>query len=442
MAGGSTLPAIVFAAAVASIAGTIGPDARWLPALGRALLRLDSLTHGIPYASAPSAGWHNVPVLAELSFWGLQASFGVRGLLGAQVVAVVLAALLIARDARRLGATDAGISATLVVVVFGGLLAVAGIRAQLFSLILFPALVMLLRSDERVPSRRIWAVVPLLALWSNLHGAALLGLGVTLVYLMVHRARRRPLESAGVALAALVALCVTPTPLGTPAYYHGVITSEPAQQGYGLWAPLSLHSGFDLLLIGSAVVLLAGFVLSRPTLWQLAAGAVLVALTVQAARNGIWLLLFVAPPAATAFRVPSRPRPALSHCLAFVLCAGAVAGFVRGPLEIGAGKPLVARAIATAHGRPILADPSVAEEIAQSGGRVWIADPIDAFDRADQRLYVDWLEGKPAGDAAAAHVSVLLVRRGSPAAQRLLASRQMRLLARDKDALLVTRAAR
>jgi hypothetical protein len=189
MLAGSTLPAIAFAALLTGVAGTIGPDSLWLSALGRSVLRLGALPNGIPYASAPSSGWHDVPALAELVFRGLQWSLGDRGLLAAQVVAAVLAVLLIARDARRLGATDAGSAVALVIVVLSGLLAFAGIRAQLFSLVLLPALVSLLRSDERSPSRRIWLLVPLLALWSNLHGVALVGLGLALLYLLASRVR-------------------------------------------------------------------------------------------------------------------------------------------------------------------------------------------------------------------------------------------------------------
>src|SRR5919204_417113 len=321
-----TVAAVALAAAVVTVAGTIGPDARWLSALGRSIVSLGRLPHGIPYAVASSRGWHNVPVLAELVFRGLQSGLSDRGLLGAQVVAALAAVTLIQRDARRLGAIDAGAAMAVTIVLIAGLLAFVGIRAQLFSLVLFPALVSLLRSDERRPSRRIWLVVPLLALWSNLHGAALVGLGVALVYLLVGRARRHPLEGAAVATASVLALCATPTPLGTPAYYAGVVTSEAARRGYGLWAPLSVHSGFDLLLIGGAAILLAGFIVARPSLWQLAVAAALVVLTVHAARNGIWLLMFLAPPAATALRIGVQPRPALGHCVALVLAAAAVAG--------------------------------------------------------------------------------------------------------------------
>ena len=48
------------------------------------------------------------------------------------------------------------------------------VRSQLFSLALFPLLVLLLRGEARAPSRRIWLLVPLVALWSNLHGGVLL----------------------------------------------------------------------------------------------------------------------------------------------------------------------------------------------------------------------------------------------------------------------------
>src|SRR5205823_469556 len=135
-----TIPVVAFGAAVAAVAGTIGPDARWLSVLGRTIVRSGAVPHGVPYAAARSSGWHNVPVLAELCFHGLQIAAGDRGLLGAQVAATVVALGLLAAEARRLGASDSGTAAALLLVVAGGLLAFAGIRAQLFGLVLFPLL--------------------------------------------------------------------------------------------------------------------------------------------------------------------------------------------------------------------------------------------------------------------------------------------------------------
>jgi hypothetical protein len=414
-----TIPVIALGAAVAAVAGTIGPDARWLSVLGRAVVRLGAVPHGVPYAAAPSRGWHNVPVLAELSFHGLQVAAGDRGLLAAQVTATVVALSLLAAEARRRGATDTGTAVALLLVVAGGLLAFAGIRAQLFALVLFPAMVWLLRSEERAPSRRVWLLVPFFAVWSNLHGTALLGVGVALVYLFAERARRRPLESTAVAFASFLALCATPALAETPAYYVGALTNEAARRGYGLWAPLSLHSGFDVVFLVAAVVLLAGFVRARPRPWQIAVAAALGAITVHASRNSIWLLMFLAAPAAGVLLTSRRPSLGLSHGLAIVLTVAAVAGIVRGPLDVGASQGLIGRAIGHAHGGPILAEPAVAEQIAQAGGRVWISNPLDAFRRSDQGLYLDWLQGRPSGDGLLRKVTTVVVSKGSPSDTRL-----------------------
>ena len=79
---------VALGAALAAVTGTIGADARWLPALGRIVVQRGEIPNGVPFASAPSSGWHNVPVLAELIMHSLTSVAGDRGLLAAQVVAV------------------------------------------------------------------------------------------------------------------------------------------------------------------------------------------------------------------------------------------------------------------------------------------------------------------------------------------------------------------
>jgi len=169
---------VALGAALAAVAGTIGADARWLPALGRIIVGRGEIPNGVPYASAPSTGWHNVPVLAELILRGLTSVAGSRGFLVAQVIAVASALALLAWDLRRARADDFGGALVLLVVIVGALPALLIIRSQLFSLLFFPALVALLRNEAREPSARVWLLLPLLALWSNLHGAVLVGLAV------------------------------------------------------------------------------------------------------------------------------------------------------------------------------------------------------------------------------------------------------------------------
>lgn len=430
--------ALCFGSATAAVTAMIGPDARWLGALGRIVVERGRIPHGVPFAAAPAGDWPNVPVLAELAFRGLTV-LGDRGLLLAQLVAVGVALAITRREMRRLGATDAGAALTLALLVPGALLAFAGIRAQLFSLALFPLVVALVRR-EAAPSRRIWLLPPLLALWSNLHGVALLGLVAAGVYLGLERARRRPLESLGVAALSAAALCATPALAATPRYYHDVLTSAAARRGYGLWAPLSLDAGFDLLLVGVGAVLLAAFLRSRPRPWELAVAALLVWSTAHTARNGVWLLLFLAAPAAARLRVRATPHPAVAHGLALLCLLVGALGIARGPQSAGAESAAVARAIQVAHGRPILAEPATAERIAAAGGRVWISNPLDAFTPDAQRAYLDWLDGKSSGDRLLAGAHTVVVTPASPAARRLARDTRFRVASRSARAVVFVRA--
>jgi hypothetical protein len=431
--------AVALGVALTAVAGTIGADARWLDALGRIIVRRGSIPNNIPWASAPSDGWHNVPVLAELIFRGLIATAGDRGLLIAQVIAAGAALAILAWDLRREGAGELAGALVLLVVVLGSLAVCVVVRSQLFSVLLFPVLIWLLRADARAPGPRIWLLVPLTALWSNLHGAVLVGLAVAGAYLVFGRARRDPLEAAAVLVCSALAVCVTPALEHTPEYYWGLLRNEAARRGEGLWAPLSFTSGFDLLLIAASVALLVLALRSRPPLWETIALVGLAVLTVKTARSGVWLLFLAAAPAARSLhfergRTLRLTAPALA--LAVLL---AVFGVARGPISTGAGRRLLDQALERAASAPILADGNPAEQIAAAGGRVWMSNPIDAFNRRDQRLYLDWLAGRPSGDGALRDARVVLVIRGSEPAKRLRRSKAFREAARDTNAALYVR---
>jgi len=431
---------VALGAAAAAVAGTIGADARWLPALGRIILDRGKIPDGVPYASAPSAGWHNVPVLAELILRGLTSAAGDRGLLAAQVVAVAAASAILAWDLRRAGADDLAGALVLLVVVVGALPVFLIVRSQLFSLLLFPVLVTLLRAEARSPSLRIWLVTPLFALWSNLHGAVLVGLAVAAAYLIFGRARRQPLLAGSVLVASALAVCVTPALQNTPGYYAGLLQNEAARRGEALWSPLSLTSVFDLLLLPAAIVLLVLATRTLPALWEAIALAGLAVLTVKTARSGVWLLFLAATPAARSLHLkPGRERRVAAIALP-VAVALAVFGMVRGPHASGAGKPLLDEALRRAAGTPILAESIPAEQVALAGGRVWMSNPLDAFSHRNQRLYLDWLAGRPAGDATLPHAGrVVLVIRGDAPAKRLRNAPAFREVAHDANAILYVR---
>jgi hypothetical protein len=355
-----------------------------------------------------------VPALAELVFWALyNALGGLRGLVLAQTVAVVIAFAALARGLRR-ETSDGGVLVVSVVVLTGSLTAVLVTAAGLFSVALFAVLLALLEADGQSSGRRIWWSVPLLAVWGNLHGGALAGLGLLACYLVLSRARRQPVTALAVLAAASAALALNPTLWRTPQYYAGVLHSEVASTGQGLWAPLGFGA-LDLILIGAALALAAIALVGRGhvSLWEAVALAGLAAGTVHVARNGVSLLFVAAYPAARGLRVRS-PRPAVLDGAAAILAVAALASLVRGP--VSHGSTLARTAAAT--GQPVLADGFLGQEVVLAGGRVWVENPIDAFRLADQRVYLDWLAGRPGGDRAIPHVRYVLVRPESPPGRR------------------------
>ena len=417
----------LLAAAAASF-GVVGADARWLAAVGATIADGQHLVHSVPYASAPTSGWVNAPVLGELLFHGLWALLGERGLILAQVVAVLAAFLALARGLRRETEESAAVTAVLFFVLLGSLPAVLVARNQLFSLVAFALLLLLLEQESRFPSPRIWLAVPLLALWANLHGAVLVGFALLAVYIVIARWRALP-----VLAAAALALCATPELSHTPRYYAAVAKNEAARMGVGLWTPLGL-SLFDVLFVLAALALLV--IATWPGdrswhAWEAVAVVGLAAASVHAARLGVWLLFVAAYPAARSLHVQrSSTIPVLVPEVLLLLAAGGVA-----VTHFDAGSRVLAD-VAAQRSVPVLAGPVAAEQVAVDGGTVWVANPLEAFRHRDQRLYLDWAAGKPRGSAAVEHARLVLVLDQSAAGRVAARDRRLVVLRRTSNAVL------
>jgi len=431
--------AVLLVVALAALLGRIGADSQWLAALGHAIATHHAIPPGVPFAAAPTSHWPNALVLAELLFNGLERAMGDRGLMLAQLLAVAGAFAVLAADARAGGSGPVGTSATLLIAGIGSLPSLAIARVQLFSVVLFPVLVALLRAQSRRPSSRIWLVVPLLALWSNLHAAALLGVLVVWVYLTADFKRRARWTSLGVGVASLAALCATPALARTPDYYQGVLTNLAAERGEGMWGPLSLSVPLDLVLIGAAVLLCVRLRRSRLEPWEWTVAVVLAALTIKASRDGVWLLFFLVAPAARALK-PRRTWERLVPAGVGLSLAAIGLAAARGPITVGASRGLVASAVALAHGSPVLAGGAIDEQVALAGGRIWVGDPLDAFPRSDQAAYLDWLNGDASGRRALTpQVRVVLVARGSASQALMTRTEGFVEIAADRSATIYER---
>ena len=426
--GGLAALAVTAFAALLSVQAADGP---WLAELGRTIASRGGIPDGVPYATAPTAGWPNVPVLGELVF-ALLGTVGSRGLQIAQVAAVAgtLALLRATRGAPARRSARSRSRCCCSCRPASGRSSRSA--AQLFSLPLFAACVLLLRAETREPSRRIWLLVPLLALWGNLHGAVLTGAAVAGAYLVFERgraaARRERRRDARLRARAV---------RQSRALEHARVRARRAAQPGGAPGDRPLGAAQPAQLAGRRVrrsprsALLAGAAARAPArCGRSSRSAGLALLTLHAARGGMWLALFAVPLAAAGFggRARSGPLPRLARPVALALRRGRAARRRARAARRAARRRDSRRARWRSRtARRCSAEDLLAEQVADAGGRVWVSNPIDAFSTADQRVYVEWLRGLPAGDAALAHAPrAVLVRRGrqgrSPAAQRKRAS--------------------
>jgi hypothetical protein len=268
---------------------------------------------------------------AQLLAYGAYA-FGGYGLLVVVTAAFAVGAFAIAAAAARsLGAGPRAI----VLLFFPVLLAAPWtftIRAQVFALPLYVALIWLLASEARRPTRRVYLVFPLLFIWANLHGSAALAAMLTMLLGAVELVRSRGhsgLRSA--LLLVLPALAVLATPYGpieTAQYYHLLLVDPPfGRELVTEWR--RSDPGWDTLafyVLAALAAVTVYFGRRRLTLFDLATLAFTFAGAVLAIRGIPWfalaclVLLPVAIGRSLEGRVP-RVRRALDGKLAF----GAVA---------------------------------------------------------------------------------------------------------------------
>lgn len=425
----SWAPTVFVAALAATLAsiGVVGADLPWLVPLG-AVVASGHVPGSVPAAAAPTAGWHDALAGAQLLLWAVYHQLGGRGLVGLQALAAAVGFGATAVGVRRQSTAGSALLVC-VVVLLGSASAVLVARLSLFSLALFPLLVLLVQEDARTPSRRIWLAVPLLAVWANLHGMVLAGLALLAVYLLLSRVRSEPLLVAGVLGASLLAVFATPELWHTPLYYRDVFENVAAARAVGLWAPLGLGP-FDVLYVVGALAL---FALSRGRLrsWEWVVCVALAADSIRTARVGLFLLFVLAYPAGRALRLRT-PNPvvlASAGCCFAALALGLVV--VSRPT---ADTALARRAAATHE--VVLADPLLGEWVALYGGRIWVGNPIDAFRKTDQRLYLDWTAGDESGRGAVDHARLVLVLPSSAAGKAAARDPRLERLASSRNAVL------
>lgn len=240
--GGATLTAL--------IRSRIAADSWYTLLAGRLIIHSGLPHHDQLTVMAGGRQWADQQWLAQVGFYELW-HLGGWPLALVAVVALYVGALAIgAAAARRLGASDRG-AAIVVALCFVVGAGNTVLRAQIIGYALFALVLALLLLDERAPSRRVFLVLPLLAVWANIHGSVLLGAGLvtlrgmTLLAASI-RSRYLPTATARRAAALIVApwLCVLASPyaLELPGYYRHFLNNPTLNSLVTEWAPTDIRN--------------------------------------------------------------------------------------------------------------------------------------------------------------------------------------------------------
>jgi hypothetical protein len=258
--------------------------------------------HGLPSHDALTVmahgrRWIDQQWLAQIALYGLVRLGGLKLALIIHAALGALALGLAATASRSLGAS-ARAATWVCLPVFAALYPEASVlRPQSFAYPLFAVVLWLLVADSRGPSRRVFLTLPILMLWANLHGSALLGAGlvalaglVGLVKALLARPRRLSARALALVLAPWPCLLVSPYALHLPAYYKKVLVGSDFGRIVSEWAPTTLNRStaavYLLVLLGMWLIGRAG---GRLTTFEKLAFLAMSLVAFQAVRNSAWL---------------------------------------------------------------------------------------------------------------------------------------------------------
>jgi hypothetical protein len=326
------------------------------------------VTHGLPSHDSLTVWghgqrWVDQQWLAQLSYYGLYVLGGLRLALIANAVIVAgafAAAIAIGR------ARGGSLPSVLVVSLPAGFVigwSASALRPQTLVLPLFLVLVWLLIDDARRASWRVFLVVPVLALWANLHGTVILGSALLALHVATAIWARRGITRRDLLLLA----CAVVLPFDSPyaphlvGYYDALLFNSQLAQYVPDWmptAPSIVTLPFYALALGA--IFLLGRAARTVTRFERVALVGLLILALEARRGMVWFALFALATLPTMLNSLLPGKLHVSRRAAWVLLAGSASAMAVAAAVVAAKPqtwftsnypPDAARAVARAAGR-------------------------------------------------------------------------------------------
>jgi hypothetical protein len=359
---------ILLVITIADIQRWADPDLWGHVAFGRAMLATHHLAFRDPYSySAPGHLWLNHEWLSELM---MGAAYSVFGVIGLKLMKFACSAAIIAFLTFGLAETEAAmtVQVAILLTVSVAIAPQVQFRPQIFTYALMSALLAILARYAYQGSVAVWLSIPMLALWANLHGGFIIGLGALGTFSVISLVRdffegrdlRRGLLLPTIALASIPATLATPYGFGTWRAVTHAMTNPRTRDIIDDWQALPAalaamwhrnHAGAIPMLVALALFVALAlslvFAPRRDDLPMVGVAAVMIAAAFVAMRNLPLAVIATAIPLArhAAFIIRAQqvsPRGWISQVImsaaAIVLLIGT--GLLSTALRAGSPKPV------------------------------------------------------------------------------------------------------
>jgi hypothetical protein len=175
----------------------------------------DILSGGLPHVDAYSftsdIPWINHEWLAEVVMYLSWATAGAAGLIALKTLVVLATLAIVAVVVRTEVAHDPLRDFLMFVAIAGMWIRIYVARPQMFSLVLFAAVLSLLRAADGGARFRLWVVPLLFAVWVNLHGGWIVGLGALGIWTVLTLTRPLPQRPPAALLISVAMLSLGAT---------------------------------------------------------------------------------------------------------------------------------------------------------------------------------------------------------------------------------------
>lgn len=284
--------AVMFAIALKGLSLRLSdPDLWWHLKTGMIIASERAIPSGDPF-SFTRAGhpWVVQEWGSELILNAVNSLFGLRGIVVWRGLMLVIIYALVARLILRETGQTLGGWALVALAAFAGSTSWTE-RPNLLSFLLFVIVLGLARAGGRAA----WLIVPLSALWANLHGMVLLGLGLVVLLALAEAVKvlvRFPSADTGRAsrlgmIAVASTLASFANPYGPGLHTHGLQLVRTVSPVVTEWASPDFHTAGALLFLGLLLITIASLALSAdpadPT--DVALATAFTALGLTAVRN-------------------------------------------------------------------------------------------------------------------------------------------------------------